>query len=54
MERGEKSENVGIDFDERERVLRESFEREGGGGEFFSFCYFPSCFFLHRGMVVLF
>ena len=45
MERGEKSENVGIDFDERERVLRESFEREGGGGEFFSFGYFPSCFF---------
>jgi len=43
MERGEKSENLGIDFDERESFERESSER--GGGEFFSFCYFPSCFF---------
>ena len=49
MERGEKNENVGIDFDERERVLRESFEREGGGGESGKKAFLrsqPSCIYL--------
>ena len=44
MERGEKSENVGIDFDERERVLR---EREAAAS-FFLFVIFRLVFFTSR------